>query len=248
MSRIVIIGATSAIASEFAKQISSLDGVNFVLVGRDSRKLQIQANDLLVRNPKNTVDILSGNLESSGFVSEVVARSFERGAVDKVLIAQGSLPLQVEIQESPQDLSESISINAVSPAMFADAFALRLNKQDQASVLAIIGSVAGDRGRKTNYSYGASKSFINTFARGLQHRLHKSNVCVLLIKPGPVDTPMTAHLRAENSGMASKDQVAKEIIEAIQKRKSTLYTPKKWALIMSVIRFIPASIFNRLNL
>jgi short-subunit dehydrogenase len=115
-------------------------------------------------------------------------------------------------------------------------------------VIGIIGSVAGDRGRKSNYSYGAAKAFIETYSRGLQHRLVGTGAQVLLIKPGPVNTPMTAHLQGKLKSMASTESVAIEIDRAISSRKPTLYTPRKWAFIMFVIRSIPAAIFNKLNL
>lgn len=248
MTRVVIVGATSAIAAEYAKQVSVFSQTNFVLIGRNQQKLQLQANDLMVRNPGNSVTVITGNLESSDFVNASLERAFSEGPIDEVLIAQGVLPNQLEVQESSKALANSVLINAISPAMFADAFASKLIHQHQASIIAVFGSVAGDRGRKSNYSYGASKSFVDTFVRGLQHRLSGTNVSVLLIKPGPVDTPMTAHLRGQMPGMASKTLVAREIIAAMRKKKLTLYTPKKWALIMLIIRGIPSKIFNKLNL
>ena len=248
MKRIIVIGATSAIAQAYARHISLKQDSSFVLVGRNEAQLNIVAQDLVARNPRNEVTIECGDLESPSFVQEVTSRAVSQAPVDIVLIAQGVLPDQSAIQNSPNMLAESISINATSPAMFADKFATLLAGQTNESVIGIIGSVAGDRGRKSNYSYGAAKAFIETYSRGLQHRLLGTGVQVLLIKPGPVYTPMTAHLQGKLKGMASTQSVALEIDRAISSRKPTLYTPRKWALIMFVIRSIPAAIFNKLNL
>jgi decaprenylphospho-beta-D-erythro-pentofuranosid-2-ulose 2-reductase len=247
MMRVVIIGATSAIAQAYARQISIKRGITFVLVGRNESQLQITAQDLLVRNPNSQISVESGDLESPQFVNQVTQK-FSTSQIDVVLIAQGALPEQASVEKTPSLLKESISVNATSPAMFADAFASRMIGQEKNSVIAIIGSVAGDRGRKSNYSYGASKAFIDTFSRGLQHRVYGTGVNVLLIKPGPVKTPMTAHMANSLNGMAKPESVARDIERAIDKRKLTLYTPGKWAIIMWIIRRIPASIFNKLNL
>lgn len=248
MKRIVIVGATSAIAGEYARQVSNMDPVNFTLIGRNKKQLDLQASDLKVRNPECLVDVITGDLESHDFVSQVKESLVDEAHIDVVLIAQGSLPDQKMVEQSPSYLAKALSINAASPAMFADAFAELMMTQTQKSVIAIIGSVAGDRGRKSNYAYGAAKSFIQAFARGLQHRLFGTGVCVLLIKPGPVNTPMTANLPTGIKGLASKELVAKEIHRAISQRRNTLYTPAKWFVIMAVIRAIPSTIFNRLDL
>ena len=248
MKRIVVIGATSAIAKAYARHISLKQDSSFVLVGRNEAQLQIVAQDLVARNPRNRVTIECGNLESPSFVDDVTSRVVSEAQVDIVFIAQGVLTDQSAIQNSPNLLAESISINATSTAMFAEQFATLLSVQTDESVIGIIGSVAGDRGRKSNYSYGAAKAFIETYSRGLQHRLIGTGVQVLLLKPGPVKTPMTAHLQGKLKGMASTESVAKDIDSAISSRKPTLYTPRKWALIMFVIKSIPTAIFNKLNL
>lgn len=248
MKRIIIVGATSAIASEYARQVSNFSPVHFTLIGRNKKQLSQQAMDLTVRNPECLVDVISGDLESPDFVNEVKASMAHEAQIDVVLIAQGSLPNQKLVEQSPLNLAKSLSINASSPAMFADAFAEIMTQQTQKSVIGIIGSVAGDRGRKSNYAYGAAKSFVEAFSRGLQHRLYGTGVCVLLIKPGPVNTPMTANLSIGVKGLASKELVANEINRAISRRRNTLYTPAKWAVIMTVIRAIPSTIFNRLDL
>ena len=108
--------------------------------------------------------------------------------------------------------------------------------------------MAGDRGRKSNYVYGAAKGLVERYAQGLQHRLAATDVKVLLVKPGPTDTPMTAHLKQGGARLASSAQVAADIVKAVDTGKAVLYTPGKWALIMLVIRNLPAFVFNRMDI
>ena len=141
-----------------------------------------------------------------------------------------------------------LMVNGVSPALFAEAFAGRM-QQAGSGALAVIGSVAGDRGRKANYTYGAGKGLVERYMQGLQHRLAYagSDVRATLIKPGPTDTPMTAKQKAAGARMASVEAVAAAIVRAVDAGKAQAYVPGRWALIMAVIRNLPSCIFNRLN-
>jgi len=121
-------------------------------------------------------------------------------------------------------------------------------QKNEKGTLAVIGSVAGDRGRKSNYVYGAAKGLLTRYLQGLQHRLAGSNVNVVIIKPGPTDTPMTAHLKADGLKMASSKAVATDIVRAIDRKNPVCYTPGKWALIMMIIRHLPRFIFNKMDI
>jgi short-subunit dehydrogenase len=114
--------------------------------------------------------------------------------------------------------------------------------------LAIIGSVAGDRGRKSNYAYGAAKGLVARYVQGLQHRLAGTGVKAVLIKPGPTDTPMTAQLKQQRSRLANVEDVARVIVKAINQGNPIVYVPAKWALIMMAIRHLPNIIFNKLEI
>ena len=131
--------------------------------------------------------------------------------------------------------------------LFAEAFAGHMQKANQGT-LAIIGSVAGDRGRKSNYAYGAAKGLVTRYAQGLQHRLANTGVKVVLIKPGPTDTPMTEHLKQQGSRLAAVEDVAKVIVKAISQSKPVVYAPTKWVLIMMVIKHLPRIVFNKLDI
>lgn len=114
--------------------------------------------------------------------------------------------------------------------------------------LVIIGSVAGDRGRKSNYIYGAAKGLIACYVQGLQHRLAHTAVKVILIKPGPTATPMTVHLQKKGMRLASVENVAQRIVHALGRRQETVYAPAYWKIIMQIIRHIPNSFFKKLNI
>ncbi|MEN6584585.1 MAG: SDR family NAD(P)-dependent oxidoreductase, partial [Sulfuricella sp.] len=135
----------------------------------------------------------------------------------------------------------------ISPVLYAEAFAKHMAKAGHGA-LALIGSVAGDRGRKSNYVYGAAKGMVTRYAQGLQHRFAGTDVKIVLIKPGPTDTPMTAHLKNRGAKLAPVEDVAKKIVGAVERGQAVAYAPGKWGFIMWVIRHIPAVIFNKSNL
>jgi len=138
-------------------------------------------------------------------------------------------------------------INGISPVLFAEAFAGVMSKANRGT-LAIISSVAGDRARKSNYVYGAAKGLVSNYAEGLQHRLAGSNIKVVLIKPGPTATPMTAHLQGRGSKLAPVGDVANGIVFAIDRGARVAYVPSVWQLIMYIIRNLPWAIFKRVNI
>ncbi|HXC65533.1 MAG TPA: SDR family NAD(P)-dependent oxidoreductase, partial [bacterium] len=113
--------------------------------------------------------------------------------------------------------------------------------------LAVISSVAGDRGRQSNYVYGTAKATVTAFLSGLRNRLFRSGVQVLTIKPGMVDTPMTAALK-KGPLFASADTVAAGIVRAVDKRRDVVYVPGYWRLVMGVIKALPEGVFKRLKL
>src|SRR5262249_38182978 len=140
-----------------------------------------------------------------------------------------------------------LDVNATSPVLFAEAFTAHFVKAGHGTI-AIIGSVAGDVTRRANYLYGASKALLSRYAQGLDHRLIGSGVKVVLIKPGPTDTPMTPRLKAAGMRMAPVEDVAHATVEGIRRGKAMIYTPRVWQLIMLIVRHVPRAIFNRLPL
>lgn len=245
MKRIVIIGATSAIAEHCAR-LWVKEPVNLVLLGRQQHKLDGLAQDLSVRSPQSLIATRVAEFSDAEVIASQIAEICVQ-PVDVALIAHGSLPDQLDCQNDLALCRETLEINGVSPVLFAEAFARHM-AQKNAGTLIVMGSVAGDRGRKSNYVYGAAKGMVTRYVQGLQHRFSQTGVRIILIKPGPTDTPMTAHFKAAGAKLASVEAVAQQIVTGIQQGKSTIYAPKKWALIMMVVRHMPSLIFNRINI
>jgi short-subunit dehydrogenase len=243
--RVLILGATSGIAQNVSRCFAA-EHAKLFLVARDSEKLKGLTDDLKIRGAES-VEICEADLTDNSSHPLIISKSVAVwGGLDAALIAHGTLPDQLSMENDPALLRNSIEVNYVS----AVSLLMQLGKvfEDQRSgVLAIIGSVAGDRGRRSNYVYGSAKAGLATFVAGLRLRLATANVQVVLIKPGWISTPMTAHLR-QNFLFASPEQAGREIYKAMISPRAVVYCPWYWKWIMGFIRFIPEPIFARLNL
>ncbi len=244
--RIIIIGATSAIAEQCARLWLARPAA-LLLVGRDGERLQRVASDLAVRSPASRIDTATVDFLDPEAIQSLVAGFAGEGAIDIALVAHGSLPDQPQCQRDLAACREAMEINAVSPALFLEALAGAMASAGRGH-LAVIGSVAGDRGRRSNYVYGASKSLLERHAQGLQHRFAGSGPRVSLVKPGPTRTPMTAGLLASGVKLAPVEEVARRIVRGIGRGRPVIYAPGRWALIMMVIRHLPRAVFNRLDI
>jgi len=247
MKRIVVIGGTSTIAEHCARLWSRKQPIDLTLVGRDVQRLERAANDLRVRSPLSEIRVIKAGFLDTKSITATVNEILEFGRVDIVLIAHGSLPQQTVCQNELQSCRDALEINGISPALYAEAFGKEMEVANHGTI-ALIGSVAGDRGRKTNYVYGAAKGLLTRYSEGLQHRFAGTGVKIVLIKPGPTNTPMTAHLKNKGGKLASVEDVAALIVEGIEKGKAVIYAPSKWWLVMMIVRHIPSSIFNKLNI
>lgn len=245
--RIVIVGATSAIAEHCARLWLEKQPADMTLVGRDAQRIERVATDLKVRSPESEIRVVQAEFLDPEAIDATVENIVQSGNVDIVLIAHGSLPEQADCQDDLKACSEALDVNGVSPVLYAEAFAKQMAKANHGTI-ALIGSVAGDRGRKSNYVYGAAKGLVTRYAQGLQHRFAGTGVKVVLIKPGPTDTPMTAHLKGKGAKLAPVEGVAKRIVEGVESGKTVIYVPGKWRLIMMVIRHLPTAIFNKMDI
>ena len=247
MKRIVIIGATSAIAQECAKLWLKESPKYLTLVVRDADKAQRVLDDLQVRCPQSKIEIVQTGFLDAVEIEKAVRDIAKQGVIDIALIAHGSLPEQADCQTDLALCKKTLEVNAISPVLFAESLAAVMEKEKQGTI-AIIGSVAGDRGRKSNYVYGAAKGLVARYAQGFQHRFAATSIKVVLIKPGPTDTPMTASFKQKGMKMASPEDVAKTIIDGMARGKKIIYAPRKWQVIMLIIQHIPSLIFNKLNI
>ncbi|RFA12296.1 hypothetical protein B7R22_15935 [Subtercola boreus] len=245
---VVVIGATSAIASNCTRLWLEGGASSVLLIGRDHAGLDRVATDLRVRFPAAEISTSSIDLLDVGAIGDAVAgfagpgtAGAAAGAGLTVLIAHGSMTEQAESQADLAKAAAVLQVTGVSPSLWLEASADTMT----AGTVAVLGSVAGDRGRRKNYIYGASKGLIERMAEGLQHRTAGSPLRVVLVKPGPTATPMTAGL--PQKGLAPVSAVAAEIVAGVNAGRPVVYAPAKWQLIMTVVRLIPRVVFNRLD-
>lgn len=245
MQKILIIGATSAIAEAIARRYAAR-GASLQLVARNADRLAVIAADLKVRGAAN-VDEHVLDINDLAAHATMIDRAWQRlGAPDLVLVAHGTLPDQAACEASVEAFLSEFSTNATSTMALLGPIANRLADAGHGTI-AVITSVAGDRGRQSNYAYGAAKAATSAFLSGLRQRLHKRGVAVVDIRPGFVDTPMTSHL-PKGPLWASPDQVARRVVAGICRGTPVLYVPGFWRLIMTVIRLLPHAVFNRATL
>lgn len=243
MQRVLIIGAYSAIAEAVAREYARR-GAALFLVGRNPQRLDILAADLRVRGaPRADAFALDVNdVDTHGAMLDAAQTAL--GGIDVALIAHGTLPTQDECDANVETALREFATNGTSVIALSTELAKRLQR---GATLAAISSVAGDRGRASNYLYGSAKAAVSAFLSGLGQRLHPEGINVLAIKPGFVDTPMTASFR-KGALWATPEQVASGILKAIDRRKPVAYLPWFWWGVMQVIKNIPEFVFRRLKL
>jgi short-subunit dehydrogenase len=246
MTRILIVGATSLIAGHCAR-IWAARGADFVLMGRNPERLSAVASDLIARGAASATCQAFDAVNLTAHPGMIAAALSEDHTPDLALIAHGELPDEAVCDEDPAKVVQQFTTNATSTIALVSALASRM-KSKGAGTIAVISSVAGDRGRATNAHYGAAKAAVSTFCDGLRARLHGTGVHVITIKPGMVATPMTAGLNLPEILLAKPERVARDICRAIERRRAVIYTPWFWRWIMLVIRLIPERIFVRLRL
>ncbi|MHA6236533.1 SDR family oxidoreductase [Pseudomonas fluorescens group sp. PF-69] len=246
MKRILIIGATSSIAAACAREWAK-DEAEFFLVGRNLEKLSQVSADLRARGCKSvtnyTLDI--NDIEKHPAMLEECLSILKQ--IDIALIAHGTLPDQKKCEEDVSIALKELSNNAISTIALLTLLANHFEIQ-KCGALAVISSVAGDRGRPSNYLYGTAKAAVSTYCEGLRARLFKIGVSVTTVKPGFVESPMTTGLALPNILIAKPEKVAHQIVHAIEKKTNTLYTPRFWLFIMLIIKSLPSFIFKRANL
>lgn len=244
----LILGATSGIATALAHRLAR-DGRSLLLAGRDMNELQRMAADLHLRYQIQAEPIAFSALDfqnHADFFEECIDRA--SGRLEGVLLCYGDMLPQASTQSSFESARQVIDVNFTSAVSILSVAANYL-EQRRSGFIGIISSVAGDRGRQSNYTYGAAKAGLTAFAQGLRNRLFKSGVHVLTIKPGFVATRMTAGLLNPKSPLvAAPEKVANDIVRAIARRKPVVYTPWFWWCIMTLICAIPERIFQRMKL
>lgn len=245
MRHILIIGATSAIAEATARHFAR-DGDRLFLVARNPDRLSAVAADLKSRGASQVESFVMDANDTNQHEALMAQADAALGGLDTVLIAHGTLSDQKACEASYGATLTELQTNCLSVISLLTHVANLFEKQHKGTI-AVISSVAGDRGRQSNYVYGTAKAAVTTFLQGLRGRLHRSGVNVITIKPGFVDTPMTAEFK-KGPLWASPEQIGKGIYRAMARRKETVYLPAFWIIIMTIIRVIPEGIFKRLTI
>lgn len=243
MTHYLVIGATSAIAQASLRPLANAEA-HFVLVAKSMEKLTIVAADLHARGA--TVETHLFDASQPETIADLVQRLFaESVSYDEIFVAHGVLFSQVECEEDLKRVKTLWDVNTTSTILFLTAILPFLKKHSHGHV-SVIGSVAGDRGRASLATYSASKAALDAFLHGYRLLLRPFSIGVLTIKPGYVETPMTAHL-SPSPLTRSAEYVGRCIAKHIQRKTTgTIYVPRFWWGIMLVIRWLPEWVFRRL--
>jgi short-subunit dehydrogenase len=246
MRKVIILGATSGIAVEVQRQLAHR-ACELLLVARSPKRLAALRGDLLIRGAAQALTYsadLSSIAQHDG-IFEFACRLFPN--FDTVLLTYGSMHSQKDSETSIQVLLEELQVDFVSAAAILTLFVAELERR-RTGCIAAISSVAGDRGRRSNYVYGSAKGGLSLFLQGLRSRLYPAGVRVITIKPGPVQTPMTDHL-PNAAHRADPQKVARDIVRCLERRSpDVLYTPRIWRHVMAAVQLIPETVFKRLSL
>jgi short-subunit dehydrogenase len=243
---VIVLGASSAIGRECARRWAAA-GSKILLAGRDIEDLKRTAADLSVRHG-HRAEVIA--FDAMAFDSHQAfwrdCRQLAGGAIDGVVLLHGQLPVQSEAQADITLARQAIDINFTSAVSLLTIVANDFESRRR-GFICVFSSVAGDRGRQSNYVYGSAKAGLSVFVQGLRNRLFKSSVTVVTVKPGFVDTAMTWGL----PGMflvARPERVADDVYVAVKKKRSVVYTPFFWRFIMLIIKSVPEMIFKRMKL
>jgi short-subunit dehydrogenase len=245
MKRLVIIGATSAIAQATARLLAQ-QGAHFFLVSRNKDRLALVATDLAVRSGHEAGTFVMDCNDWTLHQAMLDAALEHLGGLDGLILAHGDLPDQTLCQNDMAALRQALETNLLSACALLQLVANHMASQGHGMIVGI-SSVAGDRGRQSNYIYGAAKAGLTVFLSGMRNALHAKGVKVVTVKPGFVDSPMTAGF-AKNALWAQPEQVGRAIAKAMAGGSGVVYTPWFWRWIMLVVRAIPEPLFMRLRL
>lgn len=240
----LILGASSAMARGFARRVSE-QGADVFLAGRDMDDLNRMAADCHLRGAPVAEALKFDARKPAGFAA-INERLAQQDGTLNVAVFVGSMPEQADIDADPALIDATIMDSFTGPARFLQGFVPMMEERISGTVVGVA-SVAGDRGRIGNYVYGAAKAGFATYLSGLRNRLTRTGGHVVTVKPGFVDTAMTWGLEGLFL-VASPDDVASDILKAVQKKKNTIYTPFFWRYIMLIITHIPEAIFRKMSI
>lgn len=241
---IVLIGATSAIAQEVARHYAHKSASLFIAAS-NSHRLESIKEDLITHGAALVTTFCADLRNCDTYLPLAEKITQAHSTIDLLIIAQGVLPEQKSFENMGDSIFGSSMVNYVSAAWLLNHFAPLFERQHYGRI-AVITSVAGVRGRRSNYLYGSQKAALQTFLQGYAARLRPSGIKVLDIRPGLVSTPMTKHMK-KSFLFSDPSVVARDIIKAIDQGKSLIYTPFYWRYIMLLVRAMPRWLLERLK-
>jgi len=243
MNQLLIIGAKSDMAKAIA-HVYANNQTNLCLCARNISELELFANDIRIRYH---VEVTLQELDLTDTASH---KSFYDALEPKpngVVVAAGYMVEQSKAQEDLDETLQTINVNFTGAVSLLNIIANDFEQRGEGFIIGI-SSVAGDRGRKANYIYGAAKAGFTTYLSGLRNRLYESNVHVMTVKPGFVNTKMTAGLNLPEKLTAEPSEVAEDIFNAQQKGQDILYTKWIWRYVMLIIKHIPEFVFKKMSI
>ncbi|MCP5088526.1 MAG: SDR family NAD(P)-dependent oxidoreductase [Rhodobacteraceae bacterium] len=239
----IILGASSAMGRAFARHVAA-QGCSVILAARDKADTARTAEDCKARGAADAFAVSFDARVPSSFRTIYGVAEKQHGTLNAAVFV-GSMPPQEEIDAEPALGDSTIQDSFTGPVNFLHGLAPMMEERGGGTVVGV-GSVAGDRGRIGNYTYGAAKAGFHTYLSGLRNRLTRSGGHVVTVKPGFVDTAITWGLPGLFL-VASPEAVAQDLWKAVEKKKNTIYTPWFWRYIMLIIRSIPESIFKKMS-
>jgi len=245
--KILILGATSAIAQAYARRRAA-QSCGFILAGRHAERLAAIAADLKACGAATAETLVVDLAAIEGIEDAAKGLRAQFGEPDEVVVAYGSLGEQAAAEQDLAQARALIDTNFTSAALWILALLKDRSVTTTTFTVVGIGSVAGDRGRASNFIYGAAKGALDRFLQGLTQKYDGTAVRIITVKPGFVDTPMTAGIKKGGPLWAAPDKIAADIERAVAEGRRVLYTPWFWWVIMMIIRHLPWFVFKRLKI
>lgn len=246
LKKILIIGATSSVAIKCASLWAKLFNAEFILIGRNSTKLKLVVQILKEINSDIDAEIHELDFMNFNEIQTKLNLIFEKHVIDIAIICHGHIGEQALCQEKIDENLKILSINGVSPVLFSEIIVKKMSQINYGS-LAILGSVAGDVGKKSNYIYSSGKAMVSIYYEGLLHRFSKSNLHIVLLKLGPIDSQMSKNFKGSKILLTELDKAALSIVKAINEGRGIKYIPSFWYVLMYILRSIPMKILHKFD-
>jgi len=244
--RLIVLGATSAIGEATAR-LYAADNASILLVGRNENRIEEIAADLRIRGAKEVETAIYDLAETATADEQLRAWSRRIGGADDILLCYGVLGDQKRAEKDNVHAEDILRINFNSAAAWCLASANLLEERGHGTLI-VLGSVAGDRGRRANFVYGAAKAGLEALVTGISHRFAGNGPRAVIIKPGPTATPMTEGMKRDGLLWSTPEQVARQIYKSAKSGGPVAYAPSFWRYVMLIIRNIPNTIFNRMDI